>query len=71
MTNTKMLKGAITASGFTQAETAAKMGISATALNNKVTNKSQFTANDIVTLRKLLKLSRDEVDAIFFDVEVD
>ena len=71
MTNTKKLKGAITASGFTQAEVAEKMGISATAFNNKITNKSRFTANDIVLLRKLLNLSRDEVDAIFFNEEVD
>lgn len=71
MTNTEKLKGAITASGFTQAEVAEKMGISATAFNNKITNKSRFTANEIVFLKKLLNLSRDEVDAIFFNEEVD
>lgn len=71
MTNTEKLKGAITASGFTQARVAEKMGISATAFNNKITNKSRFTANEIVFLQKLLNLSRDEVDAIFFNEEVD
>ena len=66
MTNSKKLKGAIISSGLTQAEVADKMGISATAFSYKVTNKSRFTAEEIVFLRKLLNLSRDEVDDIFF-----
>lgn len=71
MTNSKKLKGAITSSGFTHAEVANKLGISATAFSNKVTNKSRFIADEIVLLRKLLNLTRDEVDDIFFNERVD
>lgn len=71
MTNTQKLKGCITAAGYTQARVAEKLGISITALNNKINNKSEFTASEIATLAEMLHLSRDDVDEIFFKKQVD
>ena len=71
MTNTERLKGAIVSAGLKQASVAEKMGISATALNNKITNKSPFTADEIKSLQVILNLSRNEVDIIFFADKVD
>lgn len=71
MTDTNRLKGAIAAAGLTQAAVAEKIGLSPTALNNKITNKSSFKADEIQKLTQLLKLTREETDRIFFAVKVD
>lgn len=69
--NSAMLKGTIVKAGFTQDEVADKLGLSPTAFNNKVNNKSEFKASEIKRLTVILNLTRDEVDLIFFDYEVD
>lgn len=66
MTDTNKLKGAIMSAGFTQAEIADKIGISSTAMNNKITNKSRFKADEVQKLTQILGLSRSESDLIFF-----
>ena len=71
MTNTAKLKGAITAAGFTQDDVAKRLNISATAFNNKVTGKSEFKASEIIALKRLLNLTWDEVEEIFFAEKVD
>lgn len=70
MTDTNRLKGAIVAAGLTQATIAYKIGISPTALNNKITNKSRFKADEVQKLTSVLGLSRSESDLIFFANEV-
>lgn len=56
MTNTNKLKGAIVAAGYTQKQVAEKLGISGTALNNKITNRSPFLAAEIFVLEELLNI---------------
>lgn len=64
MTNTNKLKGAIIACGYTQKDVAKKLCISQTALNNKITNKCQFKANEIFVLEKMLDIKN--LSEIFF-----
>jgi len=66
MIDTEKLKGAVVAAGLTQAEIADKIGLSPTAFNNKVTNKTEFKASEIAKIVSLLNLSEHEISCIFF-----
>lgn len=67
MTNTELLKEAITRSGLRIYFIAEKLGISYQALKLKIDNESEFRATEIAKLKDLLNLSKDECFAIFFD----
>ncbi len=67
MTNEKMLREKLGESGYKMVFVAAKVGISYQALLNKITNKSEFTAQEILALSDLLHLTAEERDAIFFN----
>lgn len=69
--NSDMLNGAIVRSGLTQMEVARQIGLSIAAFNNKINNKSEFKASEIVMLTIILKLTRDEAYSIFFANVVD
>lgn len=72
MTNTKELNRRIRESGLTKSYLAAKLGISLYSFQLKRENKSQFTAEQIKILCKLLKIeSLKEKERIFFATEVD
>lgn len=62
--NEKLLKARIVEKGFTQSEIAEKIGISATAFNNKITGKVDFKASEISKLSDILDI--DNKDAYFF-----
>ena len=64
MVNTNKLKGAIVAMGLTQEKVANCLGISARGLNNKITNKNEFTASEMEKLIKLLNI--EDIMPIFF-----
>lgn len=67
MTNTELLREAITRSGLKLQFIADTLGISRFALNNKIENKSQFKSGEIKTLCNLLCIeSLSEKELIFF-----
>jgi hypothetical protein len=71
MTNERLLRAKIDEHGLKLRFVAAKCGLSYQGFLNKMTNQSEFTAPEMRTLRELLGLSLDEMDAIFFASEVD
>lgn len=71
MTNTNLLRKKITSSGYRIQFVAKKCGLTYQGFMNKVNNLSAFTAPEIKALRELLKLSPEEVEAIFFADDVD
>ena len=70
MTNTELLREAITRSGLKLQFIADTLGISRFALNNQIENQSQFTSGEIKTLCNLLGIeSLSEKELIFFASE--
>lgn len=65
MTNTELLEKRINESGMKRCVIATKCGVDAHTLRNKIKNKSEFTASEIVALSKLLSLTNRERDEIF------
>lgn len=68
--NTNRLKAKIVENGDTQAQLAATLGISLSNLNDKINNKISFRQNEIAAIKSKYHLTADEVDAIFFSVEL-
>lgn len=64
MTNSNMLKAIFISNGKTQQEVAKLMGISQTCLNNKIHNKVDFKAKEILKLCDIFKIENKE--EIFF-----
>lgn len=65
MTNTFLLKAAISNSGLKLSYIAEKLGISTAGLRNKINNKTEFTASEITGLSALLNLNSAMRDQIF------
>ena len=70
MTNTKELNKRILETVGRKEIVAAKLEISLTSLNNKIANRTEFKASEIAILKKLLKLSDEDVWRIFFVAKV-
>ncbi len=66
MTDTAKLKYFIERSGLTQTKLAELLGITVPTLNNKVLNKREFSVNEIAKIQKILNISLEEKEAIFF-----
>lgn len=66
MTNTSLLDQYIEKSGYKKSFIARQLGITAYGFTLKVNNKSEFKANEITILCKLLKISTKDREAIFF-----
>lgn len=66
MTETVKLEMAITRSGQTKKIIAEKIGISNMGFYKKINNITEFKASEIAMLQRILQLSDDERDAIFF-----
>lgn len=66
MINTELLQEKLNKSGFTMTFVAKELGITYQALLNKLNNKREFTAGEIISLGWLLHLTGAEVDRIFF-----
>lgn len=66
--NVNMLKGKITEKGLTQEAVAVAIGTSRSSFNAKIngTNGAEFSLREIRSLRALLNLNSDQIDAIFF-----
>ena len=70
MTNTKELNKRILETVGRKEIVAAALEISLTSLNNKIANRTEFKASEISILKKLLKLSEEDVFRIFFTAKV-
>lgn len=66
MLNAEKLTAAIDRSGIKLIALADMCGINRKTLSNKMAGKCEFKASEIATLTDVLRLSRDERDAIFF-----
>lgn len=66
MVNKQRLVDAIKARGLRLDFIAEKLGISRQTLSDKINNKKQFKLGEIQTLVKVLNLTPEEVDDIFF-----
>lgn len=53
--------------GLTLAEA---LGISETTLSSKINEKTEFTRSEIAKIKERYKLSAEDVDRIFFDLQV-
>ena len=74
MTNKNEFVAAMKRVGLNQEQVADYLGISPTALNNKINNKSEFKASEIQKLIVLFKIDPDDSDTInkiFFAPDVD
>lgn len=67
--NYSKLKGRIKEKYNTQAEFAKALGISATALSQKLNNSKKFTQTEITKAGQLLDVN--DFNAYFFNIEVD
>lgn len=72
MTNTELLQAELDKSGYKISWVAKKMGLSYFGLRKKIDNESQFKAEEIKKLCKILNITSLKLkDAIFFASDVD
>ena len=67
MLNTNLLREKINNSGITITALADKLGLTRETFYNRLANKSEFKASEIVKLTNILRLTKPERDAIFFN----
>ena len=66
MTNTTLLQSKISESGFKDLFLAKACGITERTFYNKKKSRTPFVQDEILVLRNLLKLTDEEIAAIFF-----
>ncbi|MBQ7727255.1 MAG: helix-turn-helix transcriptional regulator [Clostridia bacterium] len=71
MTNTNLLLGLVRASGLTCKDVADKAKMSPNTFSIKANNGREFTAGEISKIAKVLNLTMDDVEAIFFADDVE
>lgn len=71
MTHSKMLSDEIAASGITITAIARKIGITREGFYKKLNNETEFKASEIAALQKILGLSNEKRDKIFFAEKVE
>ena len=71
MTDTLEIKNIIRMKGFTLDTLSKKIGISRTSLSYKINNIVEFNAREIKHIQKILELSNEQRDHIFFAEAVD
>lgn len=64
------LLGRIKEFGYTQESLAKETGITKATMNLKLNNKAFFTQPEIEKIRKILRITRDEIGAYFFTLKV-
>lgn len=65
MVDVDLLKSKISDSGMTMTAIAGKTGMLRGTLYNRINNKGEFTANEIVSITHVLRLTKEERDKIF------
>lgn len=63
----RKLKGKIIESGLSFAEISKRMNIHPSTLYRKINNVSSMTVGEAVTLSKILNLTTQDIDIIFFN----
>lgn len=71
MTDKRKLKAAIYLAGETQGTLAEKLGLSRPGFSKKMNGGSDFRANEIERIAKILDLTPEGIAGIFFASEVD
>lgn len=71
MTDTKRFKAALALRGYTMEKLANELGITLATLSYKVNNIRQFQIREIQAIKRILELSVEERDEIFFAENVD
>ena len=71
MTDSLELDYAIKKAGLDRQKVAGLLGVSQMTFFNKIHNRTEFKASEIVALKKLLNLSNEQRDRIFFAKGVD
>ena len=71
MTDTKELEVAIIRAGLSKRKLAQALGLSEMGLYKKINNLSEFKASEIDLASKVLSLSYEQRDAIFFATNSD
>lgn len=66
MFNRNLFRAKVVAMGMTLEEVARQMGINPSTLDRKMSGNSDFTRSEIQSLRKMLTMTADECDSIFF-----
>ncbi len=66
MFNRNLFRAKVVAMGMTLEEVARRMGINPSTLDRKMSGNSDFTRSEIQSLRKMLTMTADECDSIFF-----
>lgn len=70
MFNRNLFRAKVVAMGLTLEEVARRMGINPSTLDRKMSGNSDFTRNEIQILRKMLSMTADDCDNIFFAEEL-
>lgn len=68
MTNTAKLKYYLEKNNLTQVKLAKMIGMSVPTLNNKLLNKREFSVSEIFKIQKILNLTLEEKESIFFEM---
>lgn len=68
--NSNLLRGEIIAKGYTVLDFVGELGIFKSTFYRKLKGESEFTANEIKTIRTLLSLSDEKLMNIFFNQKV-
>jgi len=71
MTNTILLKQKINESGLKNKFLAASCNVTERTFNNKLKGRTPFVQDEILILKKILRLTDDELSLIFFAEEVE
>lgn len=69
--NAAELRASIARSGITNRKIASELGVSEQALYNKMQGESEFKSSEIKKMANLLSLSMNDVNLIFFDLDVN
>lgn len=68
MTNTKKFRDKVESSGITFTYLAKRLGITREALYKKMKNETEFKASEIMNISKVLRLTENERNEIFFAI---
>lgn len=71
MTNVTLLRQKIDDSGLKMAYIAEQLGVTPQGLYKKLKDGSDWLFSQVMIIKKLLQLSDDEVNAIFFNDDVE
>ena len=71
MTDSLLLEIAIVKANLRKKEIAGALGLTPMGLYKKINNVTEFKASEISALSALLRIGKEERDAIFFKVDVE